>query len=139
MRILQKIAVSKSSSIGIVQIMDKCYVMSFSEQQKSDHQRVDARRNGRFLQQSLEKPAGCKLAKIFSEWLNKAKAEIAGKRGKQNEDQRQRYQDHGCGPFQQFDASADGVCARHGRRQLHHQQFIVEWEWLVIRSIPSCC
>jgi flagellar protein FliO/FliZ len=32
-RILQKIPVSKSSSIGIVQIVDRVYVMSFSEQQ----------------------------------------------------------------------------------------------------------
>jgi flagellar protein FliO/FliZ len=32
-RILQKIPVSKSSSIGIVQIVDRIYVMSFSEQQ----------------------------------------------------------------------------------------------------------
>ena len=55
-----------------------------------------------------------------------AEAEQQGK----NEEQRQRYQDHGCGPFQQSDASADGICARHGRRQFHHQQFIVEWEWL---------
>ncbi|MCI1633813.1 flagellar biosynthetic protein FliO [Liquorilactobacillus nagelii] len=32
-RILQKIPVSKSSSIGIVQVVDRVYVMSFSEQQ----------------------------------------------------------------------------------------------------------
>ncbi|KRM88638.1 hypothetical protein [Liquorilactobacillus vini] len=32
-RILQKIPVSKSSSIGIVQILDHVYVMSFSESQ----------------------------------------------------------------------------------------------------------
>ncbi|WP_281165309.1 flagellar biosynthetic protein FliO [Liquorilactobacillus sicerae] len=33
LRILQKIPVSKSSSIGIVQILDHVYVMSFSESQ----------------------------------------------------------------------------------------------------------
>ncbi|KRM05960.1 hypothetical protein FC89_GL000824 [Liquorilactobacillus ghanensis DSM 18630] len=32
-RILQKIPVSKSSSIGVVQVVDRVYVMSFSEQQ----------------------------------------------------------------------------------------------------------
>ena len=66
LRILQKIAVSKSSSIGIVQIMDKCFVMSFSAQQNQ-------------IIESTQVQAG----KDFSEWLNKAKAEIAGKRGKQ--------------------------------------------------------
>lgn len=82
LRILQKIAVSKSSSIGIVQIMDKCYVMSFSEQQNQIIKELTPEEMAAFLQQSLENTQ-VQAGKDFSEWLNKAKAEIAGKRGKQ--------------------------------------------------------
>ncbi|MBN2903116.1 MAG: flagellar biosynthetic protein FliO [Enterococcus sp.] len=82
LRILQKIAVSKSSSIGIVQIMDKCYVMSFSEQQNQIIKELTPEETAAFLQQSLESTQ-VQAGKDFSEWLNKAKAEIARKRGKQ--------------------------------------------------------
>ena len=62
LRILQKIAVSKSSSIGIKELTPE--------------------ETAAFLQQSLESTQ-VQAGKDFSEWLNKAKAEIAGKRGKQ--------------------------------------------------------
>lgn len=82
LRILQKVAVSKSSSIGIVQILDRCYVMSFSEQQNQILKELTTEEAAQLLAQ-LSDPATPQAALNFSEWVGKAKSQLEKKRGKQ--------------------------------------------------------
>lgn len=79
-RILKKISVNKSSSIGIVQIMDKCYVMSFSEQQNQILKELTAAETEKLLKQLPQEIK--ELPNLdFSELLNKAKQQMQ-QRGK---------------------------------------------------------
>jgi flagellar protein FliO/FliZ len=82
LRILQKVAVSKSSSIGIIQILDKYYVMSFSEQQNQILKELSKEEVAqlRLKTGEISEPLG---VKDFSEWVKKAKNQLETKRGKQ--------------------------------------------------------
>jgi flagellar protein FliO/FliZ len=56
--------------------------MRFTQPQNQTNKELTQEQTAAFLQQSLESTQ-VQAGKDFSEWLNKAKAEIAGKRGKQ--------------------------------------------------------
>jgi flagellar protein FliO/FliZ len=80
-RILQKIPVSKSSSIGVIQILDHVYVMSFSESQNQILFELSPQEAKKFLavlkQQTFPEKEESKqsfqavLAKIKREWQNR--------------------------------------------------------------------
>lgn len=80
-RILQKIPVSKSSSIGVIQILDHVYVMSFSESQNQILFELSPQEAKKFLaileqQTSPEKKETKQdfqavLAKIKREWSSR--------------------------------------------------------------------
>ncbi|KRL05504.1 flagellar biosynthetic protein FliO [Liquorilactobacillus oeni] len=76
-RILQKIAVSKTSSLGIVQIINKYYVMSFSEQQNQIIKELSEEEAAVFLD-SLEKPTAKRSD--FSVILKETLARLQGDR-----------------------------------------------------------
>jgi flagellar protein FliO/FliZ len=82
LRILQKIAVSKTSSIGIVQILDKYYVMSFSEQQNQILKEL-SEEEATVLMTKKGEVSELQRVPDFSEWVKKAKNQLEMKRGKQ--------------------------------------------------------
>ncbi|WP_311406622.1 flagellar biosynthetic protein FliO [Liquorilactobacillus uvarum] len=79
-RILRKIAVSKTSSIGIVQIIDKYYVMSFSEQKNEILKELTEEEAGKFLA-SIEQVSRSKNAPEFSDILRKVTKKLSNKKG----------------------------------------------------------
>lgn len=82
LRILQKVAVSKSSSIGIIQILDKYYVMSFSEQQNQILKELSDEEAAILMSRTGETSESLRVTD-FSEWVKKAKSQLEMKRGKQ--------------------------------------------------------
>ncbi|KRM96860.1 hypothetical protein FC19_GL000386 [Liquorilactobacillus aquaticus DSM 21051] len=76
---MRKIAVSKTSSIGVVQIVDKYYVMSFSEQQNEILKELTEEEAVKFLA-SLERTPS-KAAPEFSDVLKKVTKKLSNKKG----------------------------------------------------------
>ncbi|GAJ26323.1 flagellar biosynthesis protein FliZ [Liquorilactobacillus sucicola DSM 21376 = JCM 15457] len=79
-QILRKIAVSKTSSIGIVQIVDKYYVMSFSEQQNQILKELTAEEAAKFLA-SMKLAASGKEKPEFADVLKKVTKKLSNKKG----------------------------------------------------------
>ncbi|MFT8836447.1 flagellar biosynthetic protein FliO [Liquorilactobacillus satsumensis] len=75
-RILQKISVSKTSALGIVQIIDKYYVMSFSEQQNQIIKELTAEESARFLRSIAVSPTKkTDFAVVLKEMVTKLQAD----------------------------------------------------------------
>ncbi|KRL02104.1 flagellar biosynthetic protein FliO [Liquorilactobacillus capillatus] len=79
-QILRKIAVSKTSSIGVVQIVDKYYVMSFAEQQNQILKELTADEAAKFVA-SLNQKKQSKEQPEFTEILKKVTKKLANKKG----------------------------------------------------------
>lgn len=81
LKIIQKIAVTKSSSIGVVQIAQRYYVMSFSETQNQILKELDEVDATLLLTQLQEEPVA-DIKQDFAQLVKKSADKLAQKRMK---------------------------------------------------------
>ncbi len=77
LQVLERVAVSKSSAIGIVKILDKYYVMSLAEQTNEIMRELEPEEVERYLA-SQSKPE--LVPKQFSQFFHEKKEQLTGKR-----------------------------------------------------------
>ena len=77
LQVLERVAVSKSSAIGIVKILDKYYVMSLAEQTNEIMRELEPEEIERYL---ASQPKQEFVPKQFSQFFQEKKEQLTGKR-----------------------------------------------------------